>query len=172
MALNCYIKLNRRYFIYSDYWQQALCCPQIRVLLGTDLIYYSYHVVISNQYLKVSVKLVNISLIAGLILLYFVNAALKVNIFNWEMLIHSGIRFFLGFLVLGVGYFYEHKLNLKIAIILVLGLLVVDDIMDYMRDVTRFSVEQLLHNLYMLLWGVLTGYAFMRDLKGKMDKPF
>jgi hypothetical protein len=47
-------------------------------------------------------KLVNIAVIVGLILLYFVNAAFKINIFNWEMLIHSGIRFFTGFIILGI----------------------------------------------------------------------
>ena len=44
-------------------------------------------------------KLVNIAIITGFILLYFVNAALKIDIFNSEMLIHSGIRFLTGFLI-------------------------------------------------------------------------
>ena len=42
-------------------------------------------------------KLVSIAIIIGFILLYFVNAALKIDIFNSEMLMHSGIRFFTGF---------------------------------------------------------------------------
>jgi len=114
------------------------------------------------------VKPVFLSLFAGLILLYFVNAALKISVFSWEMLIHSAIRFMVGFIVLGIGYFYGHKLNLKIAIGIVLILLIVDDIMDYARDVTRLSAELLLYNLYMLLWGSLTGYLFMRSYKGKV----
>lgn len=113
-------------------------------------------------------KPVFLSLFVGLILLYFVNAALKISVFSWEMLIHSAIRFMVGFIVLGIGYFFGHKLNLKIAIGIVLMLLIVDDIMDYARDVTRLSAELLLHNLYMLLWGSLTGYLFMRSYKGKI----
>jgi hypothetical protein len=115
------------------------------------------------------VKLGSLSIIVGLILLYFVNAALKIELFNWEMLIHSGIRFFVGFIVLGIGYFHGHKLNLKIAVYVILVLLIADDIMDYVRDVTQLSAELLLYNLDMLLWGSLTGYLFMRSYKGKVD---
>lgn len=114
-------------------------------------------------------KLVNIAIIGGLILLYFVNAAFKINIFNWEMLIHSGIRFFTGFIILGIGYFYEHKLKLKISIYLVLALILADDIMDYYRKVDSFSAEYMLHDIYMLLWGSLVGYLSMRYIKGKID---
>lgn len=114
-------------------------------------------------------KLVGIAIFVGLILLYFVNAALKINIFNWEMLIHSGIRFFTGFIILGIGCFYEHKINLKISVYLVLALVLADDIMDYYRDVTRFSVELILHGVYMLLWGALVGYLAMRYAKGKIE---
>ncbi len=112
-------------------------------------------------------KLINIAIIVGLILFYFVNAALKVDIFNWEMLIHSGIRFFTGFIVIGVGYFYEHKFKLKISIYLVLGLILADDIMDYFRNVNNFSVELMLHGIYMLLWGSLVGYLTIRYVKLK-----
>jgi hypothetical protein len=115
------------------------------------------------------VKLFNLSILLGLILLYFVNAALKVDLFSWEMVIHSGIRFLVGFIVLGIGYFYGHKLNLKIAVYVILALLIADDVMDYARDVTRLSAELLLHNLYMLLWGALSGFLFMRSYKGRID---
>jgi len=50
-------------------------------------------------------KLVSIVIIAGLILLYFIDSAFKLNPFNSEMLIHSGLRFLTGFLVLGIGVF-------------------------------------------------------------------
>jgi hypothetical protein len=114
-------------------------------------------------------KLVTIAITIGLILLYFVNAALKVDIFNWEMLIHSGIRFFTGFIILGISYFYAHKLKLKISIFLVLGLVLADDVLDYYRQVTRFSVEMILHGIYMLFWGAVVGYLFMRQFKRNID---
>jgi hypothetical protein len=112
-------------------------------------------------------KLVSIAIFVGLILLYFVNAALKINIFNWEMLIHSSIRFFTGFIILGIGCFYEHKIKLKISVYLVLALILADDIMDYYRKVDSFSAEFMLHGIYMLLWGALLGYLSMRYIKGK-----
>jgi hypothetical protein len=114
-------------------------------------------------------KLLNSAIFIGLILFYFVNAAFKVDIFNWEMLIHSGIRFFTGFLILGIGYFYEQKIGLKLAIYLVLGLVLADDILDYYRGVTKFSPELMLHGIYMLFWGGLVGYLTIRYLKIKAN---
>ncbi len=114
-------------------------------------------------------KLVNIAIILGLMLLYFVNAAVKVDIFNWEMMIHSGIRFFTGFFILGIGYFYEHKIKLKVSLYLILAIVLADDVLDYYRNVTKFSDKLMLHNIFMLLWGSLVGYLFIRYYKGKMD---
>jgi hypothetical protein len=107
-------------------------------------------------------KSVSIVIIAGLILLYFIDSAFKLNPFNAEMLIHSGLRFFTGFLVLGIGVFYSHKIGLKIAVCLVLVLSLADDIWDYTRNVNSFSFEVFLHSLYMLAWGSLTGYVLIK----------
>ncbi|MDO9254231.1 MAG: hypothetical protein Q7U54_01875, partial [Bacteroidales bacterium] len=100
---------------------------------------------------------------AGLILLYFIDSAFKLNPFNSEMLIHSGLRFLAGFLVLGIGVFYAHQNRLKFAIGLILALVLGDDIWDYTRDVNSFSFEVMLHSIYMLLWGSLTGYVLMKQ---------
>ncbi|MDD5320346.1 MAG: hypothetical protein PHD43_06980 [Methylococcales bacterium] len=112
-------------------------------------------------------KLVSLVMIAGLILLYFVDAALKIQLMNWEMLIHSALRFFTGFILLGIGVFYAHKLRLKSAVYLVLALILADDIMDYYRHVNSFNFEVLLHSIYMLLWGSLMGYVVMKYSKDK-----
>ncbi|MDP1666534.1 MAG: hypothetical protein Q8L79_15600 [Methylobacter sp.] len=106
-------------------------------------------------------KLVSI-IIVGLILLYFIDSAFKLNPFNVEMLIHSGLRFLAGFLILGIGVFYAHQIRLKFAICLILALALADDIRDYTRDVESFTIEVMLHSIYMLLWGSLTGYMLMR----------
>jgi hypothetical protein len=114
-------------------------------------------------------KSVGIAVFVGLILLYFVNAAVKIDIFNWEMLIHSGIRFFTGFIILGIGYFYEHKIKLKISLFLVLAIVLADDVSDYYRDVTKISDKLVLHNIYMLLWGSLVGYLTIKYIKDRID---
>jgi len=108
-------------------------------------------------------KLVSIVIIVGLILLYFVDSAFKLNPFNVEMLIHSGLRFFTGFIILGISAFYAHKIKLKFAVCLVLALILADDIWDYTRNVYSFSFEVMLHSIYVLLWGSLTGYVFMKQ---------
>ena len=115
----------------------------------------------------ITMKLVSMVMIAGLILLYFVDAALKIQIMNWEMLIHSTIRFFTGFILIGIGVFFAHKIRLKSAVYLVLALVLADDIMDYYRNVNSFSFEVMLHSIYMLLWGSLMGYVVMRQSKDK-----
>lgn len=107
-------------------------------------------------------KPVYIVLIIGLILLYFVNAALKIDLFTWEMLIHSGIRFFTGFIILGIGCLYARKIQLKISLILVLALVLADDIFDYFRHVQTFSMEYMLHGVFMLVWGCAAGYFSMK----------
>jgi len=113
----------------------------------------------------------SIVIIAGLILLYFVDSALKISTFDPEMLIHSGLRFFTGFLVLGIGVFYAHKIGLKIAVGLVLALSLADDIWDYTRNINSFSFEDFLHSLYMLAWGSLAGYVLVKQwLDGRPEE--
>ncbi|WP_394754820.1 hypothetical protein [Crenothrix sp.] len=112
-------------------------------------------------------KALAIALGIGLLLLYFVDAALKINVFTTEMLIHSGIRFFTGFVILGVGIFHQHIIKFKIAIYLVLILMLADDVLDYYRNIESFHFEVMLHSIYMLLWGAVTGYAFIKSRKAK-----
>jgi hypothetical protein len=115
-------------------------------------------------------KLASIVIISGLILLYFIDSAFKLNPFNLDMLIHSGLRFFTGFVIFGISVFYAHKIKFKFAVYLVLTLVLADDIWDYTRNINSFSFEVMLHSVYMLLWGSLAGYVFMKQSKDKADK--
>lgn len=108
-------------------------------------------------------KLVGAVTAIGLVLLYFIDSAFKINPFNLEMLLHSGLRFLTGFLVLGIGVFYAHKIRLKYALWLVMALALADDIWDYTRNVDSFSFEVLLHSIYMLAWGAVIGYLLMKQ---------
>ncbi len=108
-------------------------------------------------------RLISAVVIVGIILLYFVDSAFKFNTFEPEMLIHSGLRFLAGLLILGIGVFYAHKIKLRYALGLVFVLVLADDIWDYTRDVNSFSFEVALHGLYMLSWGALTGYVMMKQ---------
>lgn len=108
-------------------------------------------------------KLISSVMMLGLVLLYFMDIAFRINMLNLEMFIHSVIRFFIGFILLGAGVFYAHRLRFKTAVFVVLALVLADDIMDYFRNVDSFSFEIMFHGIYMLLWGSLVGYLFMRD---------
>ena len=112
-------------------------------------------------------KWVTTVLIAGLIVLYFMDAAFKIEILNLEIFIHSTLRFFTGFVLIGIGVFYAHKIRLKNAIYFVLLLVLTDDLMDYFRHVKNFSLEFTLHGMYMLVWGSLLGYVVMKYSKNK-----
>lgn len=115
-------------------------------------------------------KLVSLVMVAGLVLLYFMDAAFNLQLMSWEMLIHSAIRFFGGFIILGTGVFYAHKIKLKRAVYLILVLVLADDIMDYFRNVNNFRFEAMIYSSYMLLWGALMGYLFMKRAKDKAGK--
>ncbi len=112
-------------------------------------------------------KPVSIAVVVGMILLYFIDAALKIDLFNREMVIHSGIRFFTGFIILGIACFYEHKIKFSISLYLVLGLFLADDILDYVRNTASFSIEMIMYGLYMLIWGAIVGYLCMRFIKSR-----
>lgn len=115
-------------------------------------------------------KLISLVMVLGLIVLYFMDIAFRIDMMNWEMLIHSALRFFTGFILLGIGVFYAHTLKFKSAVILVLVLVLADDIMDYARNVNSFSFEVMIHSVFILLWGSLVGYLAMRNWRQNTDK--
>ncbi len=108
-----------------------------------------------------------VAFFTGLVLLYFVTAALKIDMFNWETVIHSAIRFFTGFAILGIGVFYAHQLQLKIALAIILTLFLTDDLLDYLRHVETFTAEYMLYGVYMLAWGAVMGYLSIKHVKGQ-----
>ena len=105
--------------------------------------------------------------ILGLIMLYFLDSALKVENLNLEMFTHSLVRFFSGFAILGIWVFYKNKLKLKIALYFVLALLISDDIMDYLRHIDNLSFEMVFHDTFLLVWGAVTGFFYIKSLKRK-----
>lgn len=110
-------------------------------------------------------KLIGFILFIGLILLYFLAAAFKLDMLTLEMLSHIAIRFLIGFLILGIGVFYGHAIRFKSSMFIILALVLGDDIFDYYRNVNSFTPEVILLSIYMLLWGALTGYATARQIR-------
>lgn len=109
-------------------------------------------------------------MVVGFILLYFVNAAFKVSIWQTELFIHSAIRFWAGFVAIGIWVFYKYRVKFSTVFYVVLALVLADDIWDYFRNINSFKLEAMLHSSYMLLWGALTGYVAARQLKKRKDK--
>ncbi|MGR8952091.1 MAG: hypothetical protein ACU83V_06735 [Gammaproteobacteria bacterium] len=110
-------------------------------------------------------KLIGLILFLGLIILYFLDAAFRIEMLTLEMLGHIGLRFFTGFMILGVCVFYEHRIRFKSSVFIILALLLGDDIFDYYRGVNSFTPEMIMLSVYLLLWGALTGYVTVRQIR-------
>lgn len=110
-------------------------------------------------------KLIGLIILLGVVLLYFLDAAFRLEMLTLEMLGHITLRFFIGFMILGICVFYGHVMRLKHSLWILLVLLLGDDIWDYLRGVDSFTPEVILLSIYILLWGALTGYFTMRQIK-------
>lgn len=114
-------------------------------------------------------KMLVFSFITGLILLYFLNIALlKSPILNLEWSIHAGIRFLLGFIILGVVFFYGRAVQFKSAVYLTVGIVAVDYIYDYYVEAYRLNFEIILHGIFMIIWGAILGYLTAKYLKERL----
>jgi hypothetical protein len=109
-------------------------------------------------------KWISFTALLGFIILYFIDAAFKLSIFNGELFVHSAIRFVTGFILVGVGVFYTHKLGLKSAAFLILAIVLTDDVLDFFRKVEDFRFEIILLSIYMLAWGSVMGYVCMKKI--------
>ena len=107
------------------------------------------------------------TLVFGLILLFFVDTAFKIDGLTQEMLIDNSVRFFLGFLVTGIWSWSKHKWKSKIFMYVFLVLLVSDVIFDYIQGISTLEIEMTLHDFFIFFWGALSGYFFVKYLHCK-----
>ena len=115
-------------------------------------------------------KILVFSIIAGSVLLYFLNIAiLKTPLLDLDWSIHAALRFSAGFFILGVSYFYAKALTFKNALYITVCILIVDYIYDYNIAAYRLNFEIILHGIYMLLWGAILGYLTARQIKEKIN---
>ncbi|PKM10092.1 MAG: hypothetical protein CVV13_14370 [Gammaproteobacteria bacterium HGW-Gammaproteobacteria-3] len=110
-------------------------------------------------------KILAASIVIGLIMLFFLDAALKIENLNQEMLIHNTLRFFTGFFILGIRVWYKRSLKLGLALYIILALLLTDSIMDFLREINNFRLEMLFHDSFMVLWGAVIGYFYTPRIK-------
>ncbi|MCK4843259.1 MAG: hypothetical protein KAT04_15465 [Methylococcales bacterium] len=109
-------------------------------------------------------KIFSACLLTGLVILYFIDSALSIENLNMEMFTHNLVRFFAGFVFLGIGGWYKHKLKFKISLYLIVIFLVSDDIFDYIRNIDNLSFDMLLHDLFIVIWGALSGFFFLKSI--------
>ena len=106
--------------------------------------------------------------IFGLIVLYFMDVAFVIENWTMEMFVHNTVRFVSGFVILGIWVWYQHRLKLKVALYVILALLVSDEIVDYVRDIDNLDLELIIHDSFVVVWGAVIGFFYMRGLKRKL----
>ncbi|MFK5950823.1 MAG: hypothetical protein QM500_18880 [Methylococcales bacterium] len=109
-------------------------------------------------------KLFYLCLLLGLAILYFIDAALKIDNLSREMLFHNLIRFFSGFVILGIWNLYRHKLKIKVALYLIFAFMISDGVFDYVRNIDNLTFDMLIHDSYVIIWGAISGFFFEKLL--------
>ncbi len=122
-------------------------------------------------FIIVGMKKILLCLFVGLILFYFLDIAFHVKNFNVEMFVHNLLRFFVGFILIGIWVWHKQKLKFMTAVYIILALLLADSISDYMRDLNNLRFEMMIHDALVIAWGAITGYLFVRHLNDKKHDP-
>jgi hypothetical protein len=114
-------------------------------------------------------KMLVFSFIVGIVLLYFLNIALlKTPILDLHWSIHASLRFLVGFIVLGVSFFYARAVKFKHAVYITACIVIIDYIYDYHAEAYRFNFEIILHGIFMMIWGAILGYLAAKYIKEKL----
>lgn len=115
-------------------------------------------------------KMLVFAFITGIFLLYFLNIALLKNpILDLHWSIHAGIRFLLGFFLLGFGFFYAHGIKFKKAVYITVCIVTADYIYDFYSQNYRFQLEIILHGIFMITWGAILGYLTAKYIHRATD---
>lgn len=111
-------------------------------------------------------KMLVFSIIVGAIFLYFLNiAVLKTPILDLHWSIHAGIRFLIGFILLGICFIYAHVVKFKSAVYITACIVAIDYIYDFYAHPNRFNLEIIFHGMFMMIWGAILGYLTAKYLK-------
>jgi hypothetical protein len=114
-------------------------------------------------------KMLVFSFIVGIVLLYFLNIALlKAPILNLDWSIHAGIRFLIGFIVLGVSSFYMQAIKFKRAVYITVCIVTIDYLYDYYTQAYKLNFEIILHGIFMMIWGAILGYLTAKYIKERV----
>jgi len=114
-------------------------------------------------------KMLAFSFIVGIVLLYFLNIALlKTPILNLDWSIHAGLRFLIGFFVLGVSSFYARVIKFKRAVYITACIVTIDYLYDYYIQAYKLNFEIILHGIFIMIWGAILGYLTAKYIKERV----
>jgi len=107
-------------------------------------------------------KIFSACILLGLVVLFFIDTALSIDDLNMEMFTHNLVRFFTGFVFLGIWVWYKHKLKFKVSLYFIMAFLVSDAIYDYVRNIDNLNFDMLLHDFVIVIWGAISGFFFSK----------
>jgi hypothetical protein len=111
-------------------------------------------------------KMLIFSFIVGVFLLYFLNIAiLKTPVLDLHWSVHAGLRFLIGFIILGVSCFYAQAIKFKTAVYITACIVTMDYFYDYYALAHRLKLEIILHGIFMMIWGAILGYLTTKYIK-------
>jgi len=114
-------------------------------------------------------KILIFSFIVGIVLLYLLNIAiLKTPLLDLHWSIHAGIRFWVGFFLLGVSFFYAHAMSFKKTVYITGFIVTTDYLYDLYTQTSGFELETLFHGIFMIIWGAILGYLTAKYIKERL----
>ena len=97
------------------------------------------------------------TLVIGLVLLYLIDSAFKIDGLTEEMIIDNSMRFLLGFVVMGMWHWPKFKIYMYVILIFLIS----DVIFDYIENISTLDLAMTIHDLFIFFWGALSGYFFI-----------
>jgi NhaP-type Na+/H+ or K+/H+ antiporter len=110
------------------------------------------------------------TLTIGLVLLYLLDSAFKIDGLTREMLIDNLIRYILGFICFYYVAWTKRKFKNTFYLSILIVFIIFDSVYIYIENIEVQGFLMLIHDLYFAFWGVISGFFFVRYLKQKKSK--
>ncbi len=98
----------------------------------------------------------------GLFIYYFADKAIKLDSFTIEAVMNNFYHFFAGFIGVISVFYLKVEQKLRWFLILFIGVLLWDEIYDFLRGVKDATFLTFFFNSYLILWGGISGLVLSK----------
>lgn len=110
------------------------------------------------------------TLMVGLVLLYLLDSAFKIDGLTETMLTDNLVRFLLGFICFFYFTWTKRKFKSKFLLTIFIIFVIADSVFNYIENIEVDGLVMLVHDLYFTFWGILLSFFYVRYLKEKNSK--